>query len=157
MRFDGARIRVSHGPIDVLGLAEHDDGIHVKPSVDLTQVKVGEDVRFALVQEHAGEYAMEQIYPSGNDSDDMTEVKAGRFPAPETALTRSAMGEIRRYPHRPWYLELIGKGTVQNFNTEVIAELKWPLMTMNFAVQASLSLDASQEGQNIHLLNGRRS
>lgn len=82
------RIRVSHGPIDVLGWPSMTMVFDVKSSVDLTQVKVGEDVRFALVQEHAGEYAMEQIYPSGNDSDDMTEVKAGQFPDPESALTQ---------------------------------------------------------------------
>jgi hypothetical protein len=45
---------------------------NVRPPVDLGRVEAGQDIRFALVQEHAGEYVIERIY-SGEyreDSDD---------------------------------------------------------------------------------------
>jgi hypothetical protein len=44
----------------------------VKPSVDLAGVEAGQGIRFALVQEQAGEYVIEQIF--SGDTDEMTEV-----------------------------------------------------------------------------------
>lgn len=63
------RIRVSHGPIDVLGWPSMTMVFDVKPSVDLAKVKVGQDIRFSLVQEHAGEYVMEQIFTGDHSHD----------------------------------------------------------------------------------------
>jgi len=63
------RVRVSHGPIDVLGWPSMTMVFDVKPAVDLSAVKAGQGIRFALVQEHAGEYVIEQIF-SGDSSDD---------------------------------------------------------------------------------------
>ena len=59
------RIRISHGPIDALGWPSMTMVFPVRPRVDLGQVEAGQDIRFALVQEHAGEYVIERIY-SGN-------------------------------------------------------------------------------------------
>jgi len=70
------RIRVSHGPIDVLGWPSMTMVFDVRPTVDLTRVKVGQDIRFSLVQEHAGEYVMERIHAGENEADGMTEVQA---------------------------------------------------------------------------------
>jgi Cu(I)/Ag(I) efflux system membrane fusion protein len=63
------RVRVSHGPIDVLGWPSMTMVFDVKPSVDLAGLTAGQGIRFALVQEHAGEYVIEQIF-SGDSSDD---------------------------------------------------------------------------------------
>jgi len=71
---DSRRIRVSHGPIDALGWPSMTMVFDVRPAVDLTTVKVGQDIRFALVQEQAGEYVMEKIFPGENGSGEMSEV-----------------------------------------------------------------------------------
>jgi len=76
------RIRVSHGPIDVLGWPSMTMVFDVKPQVDLSNVQVGQDIRFALVQEHAGEYVMEQIFSREVDSDGMTEVQIDQSTIP---------------------------------------------------------------------------
>jgi len=67
---ENKRIRISHGPIDELGWPSMTMVFDVRPAVDLTTVKVGQDVQFSLVQEHAGEYVMEQIYTGENDAAD---------------------------------------------------------------------------------------
>jgi len=83
------RIRVSHGPIDALGWPSMTMVFDVRSQVDLSQVKGGQDIRFALVQEHAGEYVIEQIFSSENGSGEMSEVKADQIPDSEMG-TKSA-------------------------------------------------------------------
>jgi Cu(I)/Ag(I) efflux system membrane fusion protein len=63
------RIRVSHGPIDALGWPSMTMIFNVRPSVDLGQVEAGQDIRFALVQGHAGEYVIERVYSGENELD----------------------------------------------------------------------------------------
>jgi len=83
------RIRVSHGPIDVLGWPSMTMVFDVKQGVDLGKVVVGQDIRFALVQEQAGEYAMSQLYSGENGSDEMSEVQAGQPPDSEKIIESS--------------------------------------------------------------------
>jgi Cu(I)/Ag(I) efflux system membrane fusion protein len=66
---EARRIRISHGPIEALGWPSMTMTFNVRPQVDLGQVETGQDIRFALLQEHAGEYVIEQIN-SGEDRDD---------------------------------------------------------------------------------------
>jgi Cu(I)/Ag(I) efflux system membrane fusion protein len=66
------RVRVSHGPIDALGWPSMTMVFDVKPTVDLAGIEAGQGIRFALVQEHAGEYVIEQIF--SGDSKEMSEV-----------------------------------------------------------------------------------
>jgi len=73
------RIRVSHGPIDALGWPSMTMVFDVRPQVNLGQVEGGQDIRFALVQEHAGEYVIEQIYSNENGSGEMSEVQASQL------------------------------------------------------------------------------
>jgi len=60
-------LRVSHGPIEVLGWPSMTMVFDVRPAVDLDVVKVGQSIQFALVQEHAGEYVIEQLFSSENE------------------------------------------------------------------------------------------
>ena len=83
------RIRVSHGPIDTLGWPSMTMVFDVQSQVDLSQIKGGQDIRFALVQEHAGEYVIEQIFSSENGSGEMSEVQADHIPDSEMG-TKSA-------------------------------------------------------------------
>ena len=55
------RIRVSHGPIDQIGWPGMTMDFNVLPGVDLSGIKEGQDIRFILRQQHAGEYAIEQL------------------------------------------------------------------------------------------------
>jgi Cu(I)/Ag(I) efflux system membrane fusion protein len=55
------RIRVSHGPIDELGWPSMTMEFRVLPGVDLGRVRVGQEIRFTLKQQHAGEYVIETI------------------------------------------------------------------------------------------------
>jgi len=66
---EARRIRISHGPIEALGWPSMTMTFNVRPQVDLNQVETGQDIRFALLQEHAGEYVIERIN-SGEDRDD---------------------------------------------------------------------------------------
>ena len=56
---EARRIRISHGPIEALGWPSMTMTFNVRPSVDLGQVEAGQDIRFALLQEHAGEYGID--------------------------------------------------------------------------------------------------
>ena len=66
------RIRVSHGPIDALGWPSMVMVFDTRPGVNLNTVKAGQDIRFSLVQEEAGEYVLERIYSGDNGAEGMT-------------------------------------------------------------------------------------
>jgi Cu(I)/Ag(I) efflux system membrane fusion protein len=55
------RLRVSHGPIDALAWPSMTMEFDVDDGVRLEQVAVGQDIRFALRQEHAGHWVVSQI------------------------------------------------------------------------------------------------
>lgn len=54
------RLRVSHGPIEQLGWPSMTMEFDVDPQVDLSTFEVGQDIRFVLRQDHAGEFVIEQ-------------------------------------------------------------------------------------------------
>ncbi|MEE8339519.1 MAG: copper-binding protein, partial [Xanthomonadales bacterium] len=70
------RIRISHGPIDELGWPSMTMEFDTLPGVDLSTVRAGQEVRFQLKQEHAGEYAIESLGLSSADSGDLIEQAA---------------------------------------------------------------------------------
>jgi membrane fusion protein, copper/silver efflux system len=55
------RLRVSHGPIEALAWPSMTMEFDVDEGVRLDQVTVGQDVRFALRQEHAGHWVVSQV------------------------------------------------------------------------------------------------
>ncbi len=67
------RIRISHGPIDELGWPSMTMEFDTLPGVDLSAVREGQEVRFQLKQEHAGEYAVESLILSSADSGELIE------------------------------------------------------------------------------------
>jgi len=78
------RIRVSHGPIDALGWPSMTMTFNVRPAVDLAAIAPGQELRFALVQEHAGEYVIKQIYSGEFAPGERTETVPEAAPGPET-------------------------------------------------------------------------
>jgi Cu(I)/Ag(I) efflux system membrane fusion protein len=65
------RVRITHGPIDELGWPGMTMEFDTLPGVDLSAVRAGQEVRFQLKQEHAGEYAIESLVLSSADSRDL--------------------------------------------------------------------------------------
>ncbi len=71
-----SHIRISHGPIDQLGWPSMTMEFDTLPGVDLSTVRAGQEVRFQLKQEHAGEYVIESLGLSSADSGDLIEQTA---------------------------------------------------------------------------------
>jgi Cu(I)/Ag(I) efflux system membrane fusion protein len=143
------RIRVSHGPIDSLGWPSMTMVFEVKPGVNLEPVQAGQDIRFSLVQEHAGEYVIERIYSGGNGSGDMSEVQAGQFTDAGSSIEDVAAGDERRILAHAMVRAVDPAGLSLNLEHEPIEELQWPAMTMNFDVRPSVDLGRVREGQRI--------
>jgi Cu(I)/Ag(I) efflux system membrane fusion protein len=147
---ENRRLRISHGPIDVLGWPSMTMVFDVRPAVDLSRVKAGQNIQFALVQEHAGEYVIEQIISGEIDSGDSTQAMASQGPdAVEPAKDTPAIEE-RRITARAVVRGVDPGGQQVKLEHEPIVELEWPAMTMNFTVDPSIALDTIEAGQNIH-------
>jgi Cu(I)/Ag(I) efflux system membrane fusion protein len=144
------RLRVSHGPIDVLGWPSMTMVFDVRPAVDLSLVKVGQNIQFSLVQEHAGEYEIEQIISGEKESGGSPQAQAGQGPDEAVPVKDTPEVEERRITARAVVRGVDPDGRQVKLEHEAIAELKWPAMTMNFAVGPSVALDAIEAGQNIH-------
>jgi Cu(I)/Ag(I) efflux system membrane fusion protein len=145
------RIRVSHGPIDALGWPSMTMVFDTKPGVDLSSIGVGQDIRFALVQEQAGEYVLEHIFTGENGTGDMTQTQLDQVsPAESAAHQNPEEPEQRRITARAVVRGVIPDELKVKLEHEPIDELKWPAMTMNFNVDSKVSLDALENGQSIH-------
>lgn len=139
------RVRISHGPIEALGWPSMTMVFDVRPSVDVGAIRVGQGIRFALEQEHAGEYVLAEVFSGENDGADMTEVTSdlldvthAETPAPRRVMAGAVVREV-----------LPGEHTLR-LEHEAIPELDWPSMTMNFRVRDSVAIDHLQPGQDIH-------
>ena len=67
------RVRISHGPIDELGWPSMTMEFDTLPGVDLSNVNEGQEVRFQLQQEHAGEYAIASLALGSADNEELIE------------------------------------------------------------------------------------
>jgi Cu(I)/Ag(I) efflux system membrane fusion protein len=141
------RVRIAHGPIDALGWPSMTMVFDARPGVDLNAVEAGQDIRFSLVQEEAGEYVLEQIH-SGPDG-----LEAMK---PETSVHRAggAAAPADDGKRRIFALAMVrgvdaagGKLTLRH---EPIEELDWPVMTMDFRVTPEVPLNGLREGAEIH-------
>ena len=148
---DHRRIRVSHGPIDALGWPSMTMVFDTKPGVDLSTIEVGQDIRFALVQEQAGEYVLEHIFSGENGAGDLTQDQLDQV-APAHSATRETPKEPekRRITARAVVRGVDPESQKVKLEHEPIEELKWPAMTMNFNVHSTVSIDSLEDGQNIH-------
>jgi len=143
------RIRVSHGPIDELGWPSMTMVFNLKPAVSLAGVEVGQGIRFALVQEHAGEYVIEKIFSGENGSDEMTEVRAGQNQDSGPSPVPSEPVEQKQITASAVVRGIDQAGHRVRLQHEPIAELNWPVMTMFFDVVPGVSLDQIEKGQDI--------
>jgi Cu(I)/Ag(I) efflux system membrane fusion protein len=77
---DRRRVRIAHGPIDDIGWPSMTMYFDVLPGARLEGISEGQDVRFILRQQHAGEYAIEQL---GVGAPEVDAQKADRKPDSE--------------------------------------------------------------------------
>lgn len=148
---DQRRLRVSHGPIDALGWPSMTMVFDTKPGVDLGEIEVGQDIRFALVQEQAGEYVLEHIFSGENGSGDMTHDRFDlAVEAHQVSVKEPEKITERRITARAIVRGVDPDAQKVKLEHEPIDELKWPAMTMNFNVDSSVSLDSLEDGQDIH-------
>ncbi len=150
--FDRNRIRVSHGPIDAIGWPSMTMDFNVLPGVDLSGVGEGQDVRFTLRQQHAGEYLIETLSVNGDDSDLVVQVPGSGQGGSEDATepkdkpedeesTVTGMAVIKSIDSQAFRLKL---------KHEPIEALGWPAMTMSFAVLEMVDFGKLAVGQSIH-------
>ena len=143
------RIRVSHGPIDALGWPSMTMVFDTKPGVDLGQVRVGQDIRFTLVQEDAGEYVLQKIFSGDQRPEEMVPARSGS-PVRAAGESRTAGWEMRRVTSGAVVRAVDPGARVLTLEHDPIEELGWPAMTMDFKVQSGLSIDSVEAGQRIH-------
>jgi len=146
------QVRIEHGPIEALGWPSMNMVFDVRATVDLSQIKPGQNVRFALEQEHAGHYVLARIFPDQNGAGEMKEVQPGQF---------ADNGEPGAEPEKPAERRVMAAGTVRTvmaaehklrLQHDPIPELDWPSMTMNFRVRETVAIDQLEAGQAIHFV-----
>jgi Cu(I)/Ag(I) efflux system membrane fusion protein len=135
------RLQVSHGPIDALAWPSMTMEFDVDDGVRLEQVAVGQDIRFALRQEHAGHWVVSQI--NGRETLDSVSPKNAE------ALAAPVPPEPGRYR---------GAGTVKAVDAErrvitmahdPIEALGWPGMTMDFKLSGDIDPGRLRPGQDV--------
>jgi Cu(I)/Ag(I) efflux system membrane fusion protein len=146
------RVRISHGPIEALGWPSMTMVFDTRPAVEISRIEVGQGIRFALEQEHAGEYVLAEVFPGENDSDTMSEVTRELMAAEDVA--GQTAGDTEQAPRRIMAAAVV-RGVMPGerklrLEHEPIRVLGWPAMTMDFAVHDAVDIDDLQEGQNIH-------
>jgi Cu(I)/Ag(I) efflux system membrane fusion protein len=138
------RLRISHGPIEALAWPSMTMEFDVDREVRLDGIAAGQDLRFALRQEHAGHWVISQLGGLPDSGRETTApVPAGREPG-ETKPKRYAASASVKAVDRSSRILNLAHGPVK--------ELGWPAMTMDFRVADELDLEGIQPGQSIHFM-----
>jgi len=143
-------VRISHGPIEQLGWPSMTMFFDVKPGLDISGLKVGQDIRFALEQEHAGEYMLAQVFDEDSASTALQEVQPGNPPGEAAAEAPAGASPSRSISARAVVRDVMPQDHELRLEHEAIKELEWPPMTMNFRVSDAVDLDRLEDGQKIH-------
>jgi len=139
------RIRISHGPIEALSWPSMTMEFPVREGVDLSRIKVGQELRFALIQGKAGEYAIQQVFSD-----------AGKFGAQAGVQTRESetaaetSEQEQRFTGRAIVKSVDPADHQLTLEHDPIVALKWPAMTMKFDVLGSVDLSQLSAGQDVH-------
>jgi len=145
------RIRISHGPIEALSWPSMTMEFPVRAGVDLSGIKVGQELRFALVQGQAGEYAIEQVFSDAGKFGKQAGVQVPESSPQENSRPPASQTEdSQKFTGRAVVQEVDLENRQVKLSHEPIEALKWPAMTMNFDVMATVDLDQIKVGQSIH-------
>ena len=136
------RLRVAHGPIEALAWPSMIMEFDVDREVRLDGIEAGQDIRFALRQEHAGHWVVSEVggRPELRESAESTEGQHGRTTG-EPVQRYSAQGRIQAVDR---------EGRVLNIAHGPVKDLGWPAMIMDFSVSAEVDLGPLEPGQDIH-------
>jgi Cu/Ag efflux protein CusF len=113
----------------------------VDRDVRLDGIEAGQDIRFALRQEHAGHWVVSEV---GGRPDLDAGTRPDTRPADPTPVQPT-----RRYAGQGTVRALDRGRRMLNIAHEPIAELGWPGMTMDFPVAEAIDLDGIKAGQDI--------
>jgi Cu(I)/Ag(I) efflux system membrane fusion protein len=144
------RLKISHGPIDALGWPSMTMEFPVQAGVNLSQIKPGQEVRVALVQEHAGEYVIEQVFSDAAKFGEKATVQANPRNASSDSSISAEGVSAPRFAGRGVVRKIMPDERSVKLEHEAIAELDWPAMTMNFEVMATVDLEQLKVNDQIH-------
>ena len=144
------RVRISHGPIEVLGWPSMTMVFDVRPGVDLGATEVGQDIRFELEQEHAGEYVVARIFSEESGTGGASAKLPDRPTETEEASDDAMTAEPRRIMAGAVVRGVMPDEHKLRLEHDPIPELDWPSMTMNFRVHGRVAIDHLEAGQSIH-------
>ncbi len=142
---DRRRVRVTHGPIDALAWPPMTMEFDVLGETNLSALRPGQNIRFSLQQQLAGEYAIVSLALETPRSE-MTEQ------SPESTETGQQSNQQSRKNtvagtglivaiDRPAHVLKLRHGPIE--------ELGWPAMTMSFDIAKSVELEDLEQGQTI--------
>ncbi len=144
------RLKISHGPIDALGWPSMTMEFPVQAGVNLSQIKPGQEIRVALVQEHAGEYVIEQVFSDAAKFGEKATVQANPRNASSDSSISAEGVSAPRFAGRGVVRKIMRDERSVKLEHEAIAELDWPAMTMNFEVMATVDLEQLKVNDQIH-------
>jgi Cu(I)/Ag(I) efflux system membrane fusion protein len=139
------RVRIAHGPIEALGWPSMTMVFTARPDVDLAGLAAGENVRFVLEQEHAGEYELAQVFSgaSGGATEQVEKAQKQELAEPEPPRRVMSTGTIR---------EVMADERKLRMTHAPIPEIGWPEMTMNFGLTDAVDTSVLAAGQEIHFV-----
>jgi len=144
------RIRISHGPIDVLGWPSMTMEFPVTSTVNLSQIKAGQEIRFALIQGQEGEYSIEQVFSDASKFGEHSTVQTSQIEIANESPAAHLSDNGQKYTGRAVVRGVDPAAHQVTLEHEPITALKWPAMTMNFDVMATVDLDQVKDGQDVH-------
>jgi len=138
------RLRVSHGPIEALAWPSMTMEFDVDREVRLDGIAAGQDIRFALRQEHAGHWVVSQV--GGRSETNRIDGET-----PRQAVT-SATALPERHAVQAAVVAVDREQRVLKLAHDPVESLGWPAMTMDFGVDEAVDLGPVEPGQSIHFL-----
>src|SRR5690606_34848438 len=147
---DRKRVRVTHGPIDALAWPTMTMEFDVLGDVDLAAFDPGQNIRFTLQQQLAGEYAIVSLAQQAA-LDPITQPETGQVEQDDSTTGVPAS--------RPAGLGLVvaidRQARVMKLRHGPIEELGWPAMTMDFELAGQVDITGLEQGQCIRFGLGK--
>jgi Cu(I)/Ag(I) efflux system membrane fusion protein len=147
------RIRIAHGPIDQLAWPGMTMEFDVAPGINLNKTQSGQNVRFTLQQQQAGEY----IVASLSSEEDMTlsvqtpdlGASGAKNQSNSIAKVRVAIDETPSGTGEAVIMAIDQQNHVLELKHGPIESLDWPAMTMKFNVLEQIDLTLLEVGQSV--------
>lgn len=147
------RIRIAHGPIDQLAWPGMTMEFDVVPGIDLNRTQSGDNVRFTLQQQHAGEFVIASLSEEEDTTHSVQTPDLGASGAesqnsskPEAEI---AVDETPSGTGEAVIMAIDQQNHVLELKHGPIESLDWPAMTMKFNVLEHIDLTVLEKGQSV--------